>query len=219
MRAFNRARGMDSDQVSEALAPFESIRLEVPSRAEMRDDVMAARAQSKVAEASAELGKQHNAPLVEVFGSYAFNSRQAPQSSDAWSQSWQNDRPTSTIGVRFTTAIAPLRSIDINNGYARERDAADLEFQQRARESAVEWQDLASRFADAKQRLTLATQVEKTQGQKMTHERQRLNRGRTTTYQALLFEQDYALAQLARIQTQAEILDLYTRMKTFGANP
>mgnify|MGYP001046760359 CR=1 FL=1 len=48
---------------------------------------------------------------------------------------------------------------------------------------------------------------------------ERLLRGRTTTFQALNFEQDYASAQLLRLRTQAEVLQLTAQLNAFRSNP
>jgi outer membrane protein TolC len=57
------------------------------------------------------------------------------------------------------------------------------------------------------------------QREKFEHERERLLRGRTTTYQAISFEQDYANTQLLRLRTQAEVLQTIAQMKAFREKP
>jgi hypothetical protein len=55
------------------------------------------------------------------------------------------------------------------------------------------------------------------QKQKSQNEQKRLSLGKTTTYQTLLFEQDYNQASAGRIQTEAEILELIARLKLLGS--
>ncbi|RYZ80227.1 MAG: hypothetical protein EOP06_25730 [Proteobacteria bacterium] len=54
------------------------------------------------------------------------------------------------------------------------------------------------------------------QQKKALNERKRLTRGRTTTYQSLIFETDYNSAESQRIQAQSEVLLIMARMRTFG---
>jgi outer membrane protein TolC len=83
-------------------------------------------------------------------------------------------------------------------------------------EQEQEWNDLNQKFHEAKKRLTLTRDIEIVQDKKLVREKARLHLGRTTTYQVLLFEQDYSTAQLARIRAQADILRILTQMKLFG---
>ncbi len=78
---------------------------------------------------------------------------------------------------------------------------------------------LKDKFQQAKDRLTIYDQLEKTQKTKLEYERVRRQRGRTTTQQVLLFEQDYEQAQLGRIKTMSDILQLLAQMKTYGSSP
>ena len=54
------------------------------------------------------------------------------------------------------------------------------------------------------------------QKEKLEYERERLKKGRTTTYAILVFEQDYSMAQLNSIRIQAEIVSIVAQMKTFA---
>ena len=59
--------------------------------------------------------------------------------------------------------------------------------------------------------------MEKLQKEKMLNEQDRLKRGRSTTYQTLVFEQDYAQAQALRIRVQTEILAYHNQLKLYGS--
>jgi outer membrane protein TolC len=53
------------------------------------------------------------------------------------------------------------------------------------------------------------------QKEKLEYEKYRFNLGRTTTYQVLTFEQDYAQALIARLRVEREILAIHSQLKTF----
>ena len=78
------------------------------------------------------------------------------------------------------------------------------------------WSDLVARLSDAKTRLGLAFTIETAQKQKLEYEKQRLKEGRTTTYQVLLFEQDYSQAEYAKAKAAAQVLDFSARLKLYG---
>ena len=217
-RAFNTARGLQKDEVEEMLEKIPSdmiARLPAPSRGELRDDVRSAREQQEAAVRGADVARQKHLPSLEVFGSYTLNGKDAA-SGEAMSETFKTDYPTKAVGLRLT---APLDWWDISGaraGYAREQAAAGLNYQRKIFEQDREWNDLSVRLEDAKRRLVLAREMETIQHDKLMHERDRLGRGRTTTFQVLMFEQDYAAAQLTHLKMQNEILQITARMKTFG---
>jgi outer membrane protein TolC len=57
--------------------------------------------------------------------------------------------------------------------------------------------------------------MESAQRAKLENERVRLRQGRATTYQVLLFEQDYSQAQVSRVMTATELLSLKTQLKLY----
>jgi outer membrane protein TolC len=57
---------------------------------------------------------------------------------------------------------------------------------------------------------------ESAQKEKLDYEKQRFERGRSTTFQILQFENDYANAQLGAIKARTDILEIMAKLKTFG---
>ncbi len=214
-RAFNRARGIDSDEVPETLALADPKSVRTPERAQIRDDVRAAREQQRAAGANARMGIEKNRPSLEVYGAYARNSQEVEQ-NDALRNSFHSDQPTNVFGVRLSMPLAAGASSDARAGYAKERAAAEALANQKIFDQEVEWKDLVQKLSEAKARLEIAEKVADIQKKKALNERSRLKRGRTTTYQSLIFETDYNQAEFRRIQTQSEVLSLLAQMKTFG---
>ncbi|MDH4225644.1 MAG: TolC family protein, partial [Deltaproteobacteria bacterium] len=97
--------------------------------------------------------------------------------------------------------------------------AADLNYRRKLFEAETDWRDLTQRFVEAMNRLKLAREIELSQKEKLEYERERLKRGRTTTSQVILFEQDNAVAQLTRLQAQLEALSVLATLKSFGETP
>ncbi|MFA6236713.1 MAG: TolC family protein [Bacteriovorax sp.] len=218
-RALNALRGINSDNVPEELSSVESNKIKslaLPPKAEFRDDTRAALELKKISEASAGLSIEKNKPVFEVYGAYAMNGRDRDR-DQAMTNSLKTERDTRAIGLRF---IAPLdfgTSSDNISGYKKEQIAADQNYQRKLFEQEQQWNDLSTKFEDAKIKLTLIEKIEEAQRVKASNERDRLNRGRTVTFQVLNFEQDYAQSELNRIQSETNILNIYSQLKIFSA--
>ncbi len=217
-RAFNSLRGLDVDVVEEDLDAPSAEKVEALSAVlkgeKPREDAVAAAEQLRAADFSARLGAERVRPTFDLFGSYAYNGRDTALSG-AFTDALKADKPTWVAGLRFSTALDFGSASDVRAGYARERKAADLNLERKFFDEQQEWKDLSARFGDAKRRFTLTRGIERIQKEKLAHEKERLSRGRTTTYQLLLFEQDFAQAQLSRIRAQAEVLELAAQMKLY----
>ncbi|MBX7230781.1 MAG: TolC family protein [Bdellovibrionales bacterium] len=216
--AFNSARGVDSDQVDEVLEPLsgELIKgLKIAEVEPVRSDVLAAREQSKALQSLSVVSQERNQPQLEVYGAYAFNSRESNKQS-AFSESWER-RPTQIIGVRFSTPISWSQMTDLQHGYAKEARAAELNYQRQEFLQQQDWRDLKLHFIEAKSRLAEAEELEKVQKEKLDHERSRQEWGRTTLFQVLTFEGDLISAQALRLRYLAEVLQVAAQMKLYGS--
>ena len=110
----------------------------------------------------------------------------------------------------------------ITNGaiesYKKEQIAAEYIYQRKIFDQDREYNDLMTRFEDAKVRLDFAEKISQSQKAKTTNERDRLSNGRTTTFQVLIFELDLAQADILKIQTETDLLNIYAQLKIFVTN-
>ncbi|MGE4130399.1 MAG: TolC family protein [Bdellovibrionales bacterium] len=217
-RAFNTMRGLESEFVSETLSGFDErtlSTLKVPEKKGLRGDVRAAEQEQIAAQANAELARQRNKPVLDAFVNVGLNGRDT-KSDDTVSESFTDKHPHTTFGVRFNIPLDLVQSSKNREAYTREALAAKMNYQQKVFEEQRLWLDLNKKFNDARQRLELAVRIEAAQKKKLEYERNRHSRGRTTTYQVILFEQDFSGAQLARIRAQTDVLNVFAQLKTFG---
>ena len=218
-RSVNSLRGIDGDVIDEDLEAVNSANiktLSTPKKEDLRDDTKAALELEKITRANAEVSIQKNKPTFELYGSYTLNGRD-PNKSEAISNSFKTDHDTKAIGLRFNAPIDFMSTSDNISGYKNEQIAAKENYQRKFFEQEQSWNDLVSKLEDAKIKLALIEKIEEAQKIKATNERDRLNRGRTTTFQVLNFEQDYAQSQLSRIQSETNILNIYAQLKVFNA--
>ncbi len=222
-RAFNSSRNINSDQVNDQLVEIDPKfidQIQVPEKAPFRDDVKAAQQTARASIANSKIALERDLPTFEVFASVALNGQQGyttfTQLSDAIGPSFSLNRPTETIGIRFTAPLDFSTTRNSRAGWEQESIAAELNYDRKVFEQEQSWKDLNQTLQESKQQLKLSQKLESIQEKKLNIERDRLTRGRTTTYQVLLFEQDYLLAQLVRIRNQATILNIIPQMKLFG---
>ena len=217
-RAFNTARNIESLEVTEGLSPISEDlikSLAVPQRQGARADVRAKEQESIASRAKAKAGEEGMKPTVDVFATVGLNGRD-PATSPALSESLTTNYPNYTVGVKFNVALEQGIQARAREGYRAEAEANEMIFRRKVYETEREWTDLEQKFAEGKNRLTIASKLEKAQKSKLDNERERLRRGRTTTFQVIQFEEDFANAQLNRIRMEAEVLGIYSQMKTFG---
>lgn len=220
-RAFNLMRNREGESVPEAvgLPSLEDIlRMQAPQKEGERLDVQAAAERTKAAQAQAQLDKDALKPSVDLVATYAWNGRDT-QRNQAISEAFHNGHPYKAIGVNFTVPLDVPTWVKALRGANQEIEAAEYDLDQTRISESKDWSDLTSRLRDARSRLALANTIEGVQKDKFENERLRLQRGRTTTFQALTFEQDYAQAQLIRLRTQSEVLQLLAQMKSYRGNP
>jgi outer membrane protein TolC len=218
-RNFNSLRGIDSEEISEKLQRVfieKAEEVAPPERAEYRDDVRASMEEANAAYWNARLGSERNKPTFEVYVSHTLSGRDAAL-SNALNAIKQANYTLSVFGVRFITPLEFGTLSDNNEAYVRDSQAAELTRSRKTFEQESDWKDLTRRMGESKEKLELARQLEKAQEEKFRYEQLRLKNARSTLFQVLQFEQDYASAQLNRIQKETELRSVLTQMKLFGS--
>ena len=218
-RVFNTLRGVEGGEVSGTLQPLSSKGLR--SEAQELDgqvkrlDIEIAKKAERLSEIEVEQSREKFKAQLDVFGSLALNAlRNTPE--EALIGSADTSHPTLVVGVKFST---PLDHDLINRdrqGLVKTSWATRLDRELKEFNAQQDWKDLKAQLDEAATRLRLAEDLEEAQKTKLTYERRRLDSGRTTTYQILMFENDFALSQLATIKAKADILGIQAKLKSFG---
>lgn len=225
-QGFNTSRGRSGSEVNETLdkleaaspAPqlegFETFVGASGEKIPVREDIQASEELLHVSEATSEIGKARNTPTLELVASGSLFSREDNMGA-ALSSSFGTDQPQYGAGIRFVLPLDYGSWSGAREGYQRDISAAEKNLLRRRLEVEQEWLDLKHRLSESMSRLKVARELESTQKEKSDFERDRLARGRSTTYQALMFEEDYAQARLTRLRHQFESLTIAIRMKSF----
>ena len=216
-RSFNSARGIDSDQVGAALAlpdPEDMQRIEIPVRASMRDDVKSAEQVEVAITSGSEAATQKQLPALNLIGTASTNGLD-PSLGTSLGDTFTAQYPYFVVGVNLSVPLDFGTTSSVKRAYAEQIKGAELTYQRRLFDQENDWKDLVRRFQEAKERLSIAVDVEKAQKIKFQHEGVRQKQGVTTTYQVFQYEIDYLTSELNRIQTQAIILGLVAQMNTY----
>ena len=220
-RAYNRFLNQPADAPIGELESVNYASLEniaVPqNRPGDRYDVKATEAQLATAKASSQLVNERNKPTLDVFGNYALNGRDKEQ-AEAMKEAGYTDTDTAYVGVRFNMPLNFGATGDAKAGALKAERAAEYNRQYALYSQEQDWINLTKNLSDARDNLRLLGRIETAQKTKLDVERSRLRQGRTTTYQVLLFEQDYSQAALSRVKSAANILALQTQLKLYTAS-
>ncbi|MES2769814.1 MAG: TolC family protein [Bdellovibrionota bacterium] len=215
-RAFNSLKGENSETVTELLdAPTLPVfNKKNFSEQTWSDEVRAASKQAEAAKATSLLGKERNRPTLDLYGKYAWTGLDVDK-DEAKDESMADNHPVYSVGVKFVMPLAFGKSSDVIEGYKLEAQAADLAFRRKAQEQERDYNNLIAKIENANLRLKLVSTLEESQRIKSQTERKRHDRGRTTFFQVLQFEQDYLTAQLTKIKTEAELNTLLTQLQQY----
>lgn len=217
-RNFNTLRGKAGDEIGGHLATITTPDLSKRPKMEgnvKRLDIEVARQQQRLTEIEVEQSREKFSTQLDLFGSVALNTLD-DNADDAIKKSLDTAHPTLVVGLKFST---PLDRDLINKergGLVRTSQSARFETSQREFTAQQEWDELQRQLDEAQARLRLAKELEDAQKKKLLYEKDRLEIGRTTTYQIIMFEQDYSSSQLATIKAKADILGILARLKSFG---
>ncbi|MEY4630812.1 MAG: hypothetical protein RIQ81_932 [Pseudomonadota bacterium] len=219
-RQFNSLRGIASDKVDDSLTRLtaEAIdKMPDPVRSGPREDVLAARQAEKLARSAADLARDKYAPQVDLFALIAGNGRDADDGKSS-KDGLAIKHPTRQYGVKINVPLGVPAVMDQRRGAEMEARASQLTRERKEFDEEREWASLKDALDDSRKRLDLATKMEAVQKEKYEHEKGRQSKGRSTLFQVLMFEQDYAASQLNRIRMKADYMRIVAQMKTFSRN-
>jgi outer membrane protein TolC len=164
--------------------------------------------------AQATQSYENNRPQIDLFAGLSLNGR-AESASEAMSRGWDFDQKTSVIGVRVVSTLDFWNRREARSGALQERESTTLAYDRKRFEYEHEWVDLNSRLKEAQLRLKLSQELALIHAAKLERERDKLKRGRSTTFQVIEFENDSATAELAELRARSEIIRIRAQLATF----
>lgn len=218
-RNFNKSRFLNSDQVLENLADFDLRFLKnftiSPEKLGSRFDVKSSEATMRAAVASAKIDEENAKPSLKLYGTYAENQVERNAVQGYTSSIDQRNGRSALIGLQLSMPINFDTTSEIRHGAIKSASAARMQYRQQLLNERNDWENLVQNLMAFQQNLKLAEAIEAAQKAKLLNERELLKQGRTTTYQVLLFEQEFSNAQLTVIQTANQLLSLMAQQKLY----
>jgi outer membrane protein TolC len=190
----------------------------IPAKTPSREDVLVSQAAMNVARARAIQGVEQNKPRLELYGNYALKGRDS-EFDPAYKESWKDEHPYLAVGVRFETPLNVFALERNKDAYAQEKVAAEISHQRKILEVENDWKDVTQRLKFYQERVKLVAKMQEIQKKKLSQERRLYDRGRTTTFQVLQFEQDFADTEIAKISSERELIRLYNEIQLFSETP
>ena len=218
VRNFNKNRFLSSDRVAEKLVDFDLKYLKnftiTQEKIGSRFDVKSSEASMHATVANAKIDEENAKPSLKLYGSYAENQVER-STAQALSSSFDRRGKSGTIGLQLSMPINIGLTSDIREGAIKSASAARMQYRQKIIEEQNDWGNLVQNLLAYQENLKLAEAIEAAQKAKLLNERNLLRQGRTTTYQVLLFEQDYSNAQLTVVQIANQLLSLIAQQKLY----
>ncbi len=169
--------------------------------------------QLNAATSSIELEKEKSKPTFEVFASYAVLSSREEliNTPSGFGSPYQ---PNTTIGLRLSMPLdRDLIDRQLQASSVR-KTATELRKDEERINMQKDLNTLLVKRKDSLATLAVAEKLEGLQRKKLANEQKEYGNGRSTTYQILMFTQDLANAELARLQAlySLKIIEAQLRM-------
>jgi len=181
--------------------------VDIPSTPPARLDLKATQALTRQQKAAYDEAHQNIFPDITLNASWTANgldNNLGPANQTAFG----NSHPTYKLGAQFTLPLDVFTASKVSEGYQRNYESSLLSLEDKEMEVNQQWRNLSKQLEDVDRRLEMAAQIEVLQKKKADEEKRRLELGRTTQFQLLSFENDYALARLNRLSLVLEKLSL-----------
>lgn len=215
-RVFNSFLEVDSEVINYRLIPDEidSKLLNLSKdQAKARLDLLLQKENLKSVESSYIAQREKNKPSLNLNMAYL---KQGRDTSVSGAQSKISDaKDYQMVGVMFNMPLDIGNLSDSKEGYAKLADSQVLAEKARIRTESIQWKNTVDQAETLAQQLQIVRDLETVQKNKADLERSKYNNGRSTTYQVLMFEQDYVNSRNQKINLELQIRKFLTSLELY----
>jgi outer membrane protein TolC len=218
-RVFNQHLNIKDDKIKYNLENFKNKGNDFKgskmlSKKDIRADVLSSLedAQSSLYDQIAH-DKSSGADLV-LSGQFVLNGVEQAL-SDAVQHITNGDKPSYSIGLKYTLPLDFKLRKTVNQGYEAAKNSARKSAEYAAIQENNDWFQLVDNWNNAKLRLDLAIEIEKMQQQRQEEDKNLLRKGRTTTNLVLQSEQALDDATLNVLKNILELIQIYEKASAF----
>lgn len=177
-------------------------------------DTLQAQAEANFLKATADLESDRLKPVIDIgysYGQQGFSTSYSTARDQAFSR--KNDYHQ--VGVVFSM---PLDFFLVSKSRRAGKAAAEAQNMRAAkfqRQSPIAWEDLERTVEEKKKRVETARKLADLQMKKSEEERSRYEKGRTTVFQAITFEQEAAEGELLVVQLLNQLRQTEAQARIF----
>lgn len=119
------------------------------------------------------------------------------------------------LAVTFNMPLDIGNMSDSKEGYAKLAESQVLAEKARVRTESIQWKNTVDQAETLAQQLKIVRDLETVQKNKADLERSKYNNGRSTTYQVLMFEQDYVNSRNQKINLELQVRKFLTSLELY----
>ncbi|MFZ4404895.1 MAG: TolC family protein [Pseudobdellovibrionaceae bacterium] len=210
---FNSLRGIQSNQLKEKLVDSEiSIEKLKLSKKEnkVRKDLRLSQFNTASNQASYLASKEKHKPQLDL----SFSALK--QSRDVVSDNTQyRNKDDVQVALTFTVPINQIKESRFRDGYNNLALSQKLSEQSRLQDELLTWNSNVDQAQQLHDQVFAARELEGLQKNKANAEREKFNRGRSTLFQVLSYEQDYLAARSQRINLELQVRQFISQLNLF----
>lgn len=215
-RQFNAYRGVAGEDVPEKLVgsdiDLKKLKLD-KNLQKIRKDLKAQSDLNQSQAAAYGAQKEKSKPNLDLTLQAQTNGRAATYTR-AQKNTWE-DQDYLYVGVNFSMPIDQLKASNVREGYTKLENSQRLIEKARLRDETLTWAETVDRAEQINKQLELLRHLEVVQRKNADSERNRLSRGRSTTFQVLTFEQNYNAVRAQRIQAEFQARQFINQLNLF----
>lgn len=216
-RVFNSFLEVESDTVGQILIvdEIEGKNLELSKKqAKARLDLLLQKENLRAAENNYSLQIEKAKPTLNLGVSLLKQGRDTT-ASGAQSKITSENKDYQAVSLTLNVPLDLGNLSDSKDGYALLANSQVLAEKARVKNESIQWKNAVDQAETLTQQLNIVRELETVQKNKADLERTKYNNGRSTTYQVLMFEQDYVNSRNQKLNLELQVrkfltsLDLY----------
>jgi outer membrane protein TolC len=215
-RLFNSLRGVEGDQVPEKLVgpDLDLLKLRIDKKdSKKRLDSLVQKDLIQSSEAAYRSQREKNKPTLDLT-LQAYTQGRDAYLAEAQSETFKK-KDYLYAGVNLVVPLDQITASHSRTGFGALVKSQQLLEQARVRDEKLTWEQTVDQADALAKQVKLLRELETLQKKKADAERDRLNRGRSTTFQVLSFEQDYNMIRSQRIQIEFQARQFINSLALF----
>lgn len=216
-RNFNSFLEVASDSVGYRLVDEEikSNELDLSrQQAKARLDFILQKENLKASEASYRAQREKGKPTLNLSMQFLKQGRDTG-ASGAQDKIFSDQKEYQLVALTFNVPLDLGNLSDSKEGYTLLANSQILAEKARVKNESIQWKNAVDQAETLAQQLKIVRELEAIQKSKADLERSKYNNGRSTTYQVLMFEQDYVNSRNQRLNVELQTRKFITSLELY----